>query len=184
MHITLIRHGKPILPASRWLAPCEMGQWIAAYDQSVVGATNVPAASIAACRGATVIFTSTLPRAQSSALALGYQAPHIDMLFREAALPFPLWRFPRLPAQLWTALFRTSWLLGLAHGIESLADATARAKSASALLIAGAANGPVLLIGHGVMNRLIARELRAAGWLHTSRHRSGYWSTVSLQSPQ
>lgn len=184
MHITLIRHGKPILPASRWLAPCEMGQWIAAYDQSVVGATDIPAASIAACRRATVVYASTLARAQSSALALGYQAPHIDMLFREAALPFPLWRFPRLPAQLWAALFRMSWLLGLARGTESLADATARAKSASALLIAGAVDGPVLLIGHGVMNRLIARELRAAGWLHTSRHRSGYWSAVSLQSSQ
>ena len=184
MQITLIRHGQPILQASRWLAPYEMGQWIAAYDQALVETTTIPAASIAACSGATVIFASTLARATSSASALGHHAPRIDAVFGEATLPFPLWRFPRLPARLWAVLFRLSWLMGYARGADALASVTARARNASALLIAGAADGRVLLIGHGLMNRLIARELRAAGWLHTGRHHSGYWGTVSLESPQ
>ncbi|MDQ2819834.1 MAG: histidine phosphatase family protein [Pseudomonadota bacterium] len=183
MQITLIRHGKPILPPSRWLAPYEMAQWIAAYDQSLVETTTIPAASFAACSGATIIFASTLARAMSSASALGHHAPCIDAVFREAALPFPLWRFPRLPAPLWAALFRLSWLLGYSRGADALASVTARARNASALLVAGAADGRVLLIGHGVMNRLIARELRAAGWTGTGMHGSGYWSTVSLKSP-
>lgn len=184
MQITLIRHGKPILQASRWLAPCEMGQWIAAYDQALVETTAIPAASLAACSGATIIFASTLARATSSASALGYHAPRIEAVFREAALPFPLWRFPRLPAPLWAALFRLCWLLGYSRGADALTSITARAKSAGALLIAGAEDGPVLLIGHAVMNRLVARELRAAGWLNIGRHRTGYWGKVSLQSPQ
>lgn len=183
MQITLIRHGKPILSPSRWLAPCEMGQWIAAYDQSGVEAVDIPPASIAACSSATVIFSSTLQRAQSSARALGYHAPCMDALFCEAALPFPLWRLPRLPATLWTALFRLAWLLGYARGADGLAAVTARAQAASALLIAGAAGGHVVLIGHGVMNRLIARELRALGWSGKRSHRSGYWSTVCMRSP-
>jgi len=161
-----------------------MGQWIAAYDRSVVEAAAIPAASIAACSSGTVIFASTLARAMSSAAALGYRTPCIDAVFREASLPLSLWRSPRLPPQLRAALFRLGWLLGFARGAESLAVATARARSASALLIAGAAEGPVVLIGHGIMNRLIAGELRAAGWLNTGRHCSGYWGAVSLQSPQ
>jgi hypothetical protein len=57
------------------------------------------------------------------------------------------------------------------------------AKAASALLSACAADGPVLLVGHDIMNRLIARELRAAGWSATSRHRSGHWGTAGYHSP-
>jgi broad specificity phosphatase PhoE len=49
--------------------------------------------------------------------------------------------------------------------------------------VAAAAEGPVLLVGHGIMNRLIARELRHAGWTSANRQRSGYWRAVRYQSP-
>lgn len=39
------------------------------------------------------------------------------------------------------------------------------------------------LIGHGVMNRLIAREPVAAGWLDDDRHRSGDRATVRFRTP-
>jgi len=57
-----------------------------------------------------------------------------------------------------------------------------RAKAASALLIAHAADGPVLMLGHGIINRLIPRELHTAGWIATGRHRSGHWGTACYQS--
>lgn len=182
MHITLMRHGKPILAASRWLAPRDMGQWLARYDQASVHATAIPAASIAAARDATTVLTSTLPRSRASALALGHPAPRSDALFREAPLPFPLWRSPRLPPALWTVLLRLAWLGGYARGADTLAAVRLRAKAASARLIACAADGPVLLVGHGVMNRLIARELRAAGWTPSGPQRSGHWATVHFES--
>jgi broad specificity phosphatase PhoE len=78
---------------------------------------------------------------------------------------------------------RAAWLLGYARGADSLALVSARARSAAALLTTGATEGPVLLIGHGIMNRLIARELRAAGWRSNATHRSRYWSAVTFQSP-
>ncbi|HJE68756.1 hypothetical protein [Pseudomonas oryzihabitans] len=39
------------------------------------------------------------------------------------------------------------------------------------------AGGPdnVLLLGHGVMNRLIARQLQRQGWVEVSKSGSGYW---------
>jgi broad specificity phosphatase PhoE len=182
MHITLMRHGKPIFAPGGWLAPVELGSWIARYDQSDVLTSPIPADSIAAARNAALVLTSTLPRARASALALGHAAGRSDALFREAPLPFPLWRYPRLSPALWIVLLRLSWLCGYARGADSVAAVRRRAQAASAQLIACAANGPVLLIGHGIMNHMIARELRAAGWRAASPHRSGYWATTRFAS--
>jgi len=182
MHITLMRHGEPVMPSSRWLAPCDMGQWIAQYDAAEVHGDAMPADSIAAARAAAIVFASTLPRAQASAQALGHATPRVDALFCEAALPYALWRFPRLPPALWAALFRLAWLGGYARGADGLATVRLRARAASVQLIACAAAGPVVLVGHGIMNRLIARELHAAGWVATSGHRSGHWGMASFQS--
>jgi len=37
-------------------------------------------------------------------------------------------------------------------------------------------NGPVLLMGHGVMNRLIGKELISLGWKVFRRQGNGYWN--------
>lgn len=37
-------------------------------------------------------------------------------------------------------------------------------------------DGPVLLVGHGIMNRLIGKELQALGWTARTRQGSRYWS--------
>lgn len=171
------------MPASRWLAPCDMGQWIDGYDRAEITADTIPAGSIRAATSATVIVASTLPRAQSSASCLGHSSVRIDAVFREAALPFPSWRFPLLPPRAWAALLRAAWLLGYDRNTESLAAARLRAKVASARLVACAADGPVLLVGHGIMNRLIAQELKAAGWAPATIHGRGYWGSVTLHSP-
>ena len=183
MQITLMRHGPPMLATSGWLAPCDLGRWIAAYDRSTVTGAVIPAGSMDAARAAVVVFSSTLPRSVSSAFALGHPSPRIDALFREAALPFSPWRIPCLPPRIWAALLRLAWLSGYARGVESLTDARLRADAASTLLIACAADGPVLLLGHGVMNRLIARELRARGWTAATAHGNGYWGSVTFASP-
>ncbi|MPQ50859.1 phosphoglycerate mutase [Citrobacter telavivensis] len=39
-------------------------------------------------------------------------------------------------------------------------------------------NGPVLLMGHWVMNRLIAKELVSMGWKEYRRQGNGYWNAV------
>ncbi|AYL08019.1 phosphoglycerate mutase [Enterobacter kobei] len=37
------------------------------------------------------------------------------------------------------------------------------------------ADAPVLLMGHGIINRYIAKELLASGWKEQTRPRTGYW---------
>lgn len=99
-----------------------------------------------------------------------------DALFCEAELPFALWRAPRLPPEAWAAIFRILWFFGYSRGADSLAQTQSRARAAALKLVALAADGPVLLVGHGIMNRLIGKELQAMGWAARSRQRSQHWS--------
>lgn len=105
MKITLMRHGKPLLPDTRWLAPFELELWIEHYNRSEVESVGIPAASVKAASAASVIVTSTAPRALSSVQALHHNDFEADAVFCEAQLPFALWRFPYLPPHVWAAFF-------------------------------------------------------------------------------
>ncbi|PIF11988.1 broad specificity phosphatase PhoE [Janthinobacterium sp. 13] len=176
MRITLMRHGEPRLAKGRWIAPLQMGQWINLYNQSIIKEGGIPAQCAAAALSASTIVASTAPRACSSARALGDLPFMQDAMFSEAGLPFALWKAPWLPAEAWAAIFRLLWLFGYARGSDSLQITRQRARAAAERLVALAARGPVLLVGHGIMNRLIGKELQALGWLARNRQGSRYWS--------
>lgn len=183
MQITLMRHGKPDLPVSPWIAAFEMRRWIEEYDRSTVLFTDIPAASGDAARSATIVAASTAPRALSSVAALGQYSSYTDEVFREAELPYASWRRPRLPPHVWAAFFRLLWIFGYARGADSMRVTKERAKSAAQLLGSMAEKGPVMLVGHGIMNRLIANELCAVGWVGRSGYKSKYWSTSTYSLP-
>lgn len=180
-----MRHGKPLLRDRGWVPLAGMPAWINAYNLAEVVDEPVPAASLAAAGAAVTIVSSTLPRALASARALGRTPCHADALYREAALPAPIpgpaWRqFPRLPPALWAVPLRLAWMAGYAGGVESVQDARLRAREAAARLVALAASGTVLLVAHGIINRMIAAELRRGGWTPTQRPQHGCWSMNSF----
>lgn len=153
-----------------------MAQWIARYNQAEVEAQNIPAESAMAAISALTIVASTAPRALSSARALGKATFLEDAVFSEAELPFGLWRAPWLPPAAWAAIFRILWFFGYSRGSASLKDTQHRANAAARQLVALAMDGPVLLVGHGIMNRLIGKELQARGWTARTKQGSRYWS--------
>ena len=183
MQITLMRHGKALFHETHWLAPCEMERWIGRYNRSEVEPADIPATSAKAAMAASAMATSTASRALSSVQALGLEATVADAIFCEAQLPFALWRFPNLPPQFWAAFFRLLWVFGYARGSDSIQATKTRAKVAAEQLISLAQKGPVLLVGHGIMNRLIAQELLDSGWANCTKHTSGYWSTSVYDVP-
>jgi len=176
MKIILMRHGKPVLAQTGRIKPAEMERWIEHYNLSQVKAGSAPFAGLQWIDSATCIVASTTPRALSSVQALGYTASVVDAVFCEAQLPFALWRFPRLSPFVWAAFFRLFWFLGYSRGSESVQATKTRAKTAARKLVALAEQGPVLLVGHGIMNRLIAKELIALGWVAPAKHQGKYWS--------
>jgi len=155
-----------------------MKHWIEHYNLSEVEADGVPitSASLRLANSAVSIVASTAPRALSSVQALGHTVSVADAAFCEAQLPYALWRFPRLSPFVWAAFFRLLWFFGYSRGSDSIQVTKARAKTAAQKLISLAEKGPVLLVGHGIMNHLIAKELVALGWTGPAKRESNYWS--------
>lgn len=170
-----MRHGKPVLHQSGWIAPAEMAYWIEHYNLSKVKTEGAPIASLQLANFAACIVASTAQRAPSSVHALNHTVSITDSVFCEAQLPFELWRFPRLPPSVWVLFFRLLWLLGYSRGADSIRVTKIHAKSAAHKLIALTKNGTVLLVGHGIMNRLIAKELNALGWAGPKKQESHFW---------
>lgn len=178
MPIILMRHGKPDGLSSQRLSAQAMTQWTADYDRALIGDDMPPQRCIDIARQADIVVASPLPRALASLEKLGLSASVIDPLFREVGLPSLPLATPALPPALWLSLLRLLWLCGYSGSVESFRHARQRAVVAASQLISLSEQGTVLLAGHGIMNKLIARELRRQGWLAEKHASSRYWSTA------
>lgn len=179
MQIILMRHGRPLGPAPRWLSARAFGAWVDAYDAAPIDpACPPPAAALRLARQAAWVQCSSLPRSLSSAAALGVRPDAGDVAFRELDLPRADWRFPPLPVACWLLLFRLAWVAGYRRQAESFAAARDRAAACAAGLIQLAGQqGSVLFVGHGALNWFIGRALRRAGWQSSGGARR-YWEAA------
>ena len=172
-----MRHGEPEYRGAGKVSYREMVGWIDSYNRSSTGRDRPSEmAQILAYRALTFL-SSPLPRALSSLKTLGCEPGLIDELFGEEGLP--VFRIPgfRLSPFYWAALFRVLWLCGLSGESERVSAAKERAVKAAGILVnvAKDSDGPVLLMGHGVINRFIAKELIASGRKEQTRPGKGYW---------
>ena len=154
-----------------------MEYWIDRYNNAGIVPQPIPEGALNAARMSGIVVASSLRRARESAQTLcGDIASLCESIFREADLPFASWRHPKLPASVWAIAFRLAWFLGYSAGTESVRDANARARLAAERLtfLAGEYRS-VLLVGHGILNALIARHLLKLGWVGPARPARGYW---------
>nr|WP_185030282.1 histidine phosphatase family protein [Pseudomonas chlororaphis] len=178
-----MRHGQPKLVATDKLSALDMKDWIEHYNRCEITQQPVPQASLQLAATARMIVSSNAPRALTSVQALGLNPALVDALFSEAQLPYGRWKRPRLSPFTWAFILRVLWLCGYSPSVESAATAKTRANTAAQRLHTLASDGPVLLLGHGFMNRLIARQLEAQGWTRqTANGDSRYWSATVYRS--
>ena len=171
-----MRHGQPQLDEVGKLSALDMKDWIEHYNQSEITRQPAPDASLQLAATATVIVSSSAPRALTSVKALGLKPSFVDALFCEAQLPYGHWKLPRLSPFTWAFVLRLLWLCGYSPGVESVATAKGRACAGAQQLQSMASEGTVLLLGHGLMNRMIAKQLAADGWTREKPSGSRYWS--------
>jgi broad specificity phosphatase PhoE len=185
MQITLARHGKPNLQLDSWVAPMAMRDWLQHYDQAGIVDDEVPAATLMQANAARLLVSSPLPRCVQSAERLAAGRSFLrEALFCEAELPYPHWLYPSLPPLAWDTLFRLAWFYGLTALARPRRRTTLRAREAAQRLIELARmHDSVLLVGHGLMILLIARELLALGWQGPRRPISGYWQCSVYHAP-
>ncbi len=166
MRITLVRHGRPDYSGAGRCTPREMKAWIEGYNRAPVVCSEAPQSLIEQAKRTEAFACSTISRClQSRTRVAGECADQADEVFAEAHLPYPDWNWPRLPVRAWRTLFRCAWFLGFAQHTESVQVSRRRASQAADRLVELArTHGSVMLIGHGIMNMLIASELRKRGW--------------------
>jgi broad specificity phosphatase PhoE len=163
--MALIRHEvlrhRDAIPITK----AQVSQWIEAYNKSGIReAETYPSDTIKAVTLSSLVVTSDFTRAIESADVLNSDSNReVDSLFREAELPIPYF-FPslvKLRPSIWLVLLRSLWLVGVTKGCESLQES---GKVAAKLISYAEKEGSVVLVGHGVFNRLIAKQLRKKGW--------------------
>jgi broad specificity phosphatase PhoE len=133
---------------------------------AVLDESSRPGAELTRLTRDALIISSPLRRALESAQLLSPNAaPEIATELREAELPCAFRANVRLPPGVWTGLARSAWFCGWSAGVESFRIARQRAKRAAHMLHALAnQHVAVVAVGHGLMNALIGRQLRALGW--------------------
>lgn len=186
MEINLIRHGASIHKENKRIDGAGYRSWIEVYDESgVEPMERYPAWTIEKIKKAHTLLTSDLLRAKATLHHLAVNQNYAaHALFREAELPHvSLGKFIRLKPNQWTLFLRIAWFLGAKHGCESYREAKERAIAAADFLINEAReNGSVCLVGHGIFNRLIAKELEKRQWQGTIYHT--HWSCSTYILPK
>ncbi|RDH86840.1 MAG: hypothetical protein DIZ78_08105 [endosymbiont of Escarpia spicata] len=167
MRIVLLRHGKPDVPELGRLRASELRHWIKLYNSAGLKRSQRPSdKAVEIAVGCNAVVCSDLPRSIESAEMLGVEVVDFEAsIFREMELPSANWPSPKLPLNVWAVLFRVLWFLGYSSNGESLREARLRALSgASRLEVIAEKHGSVILIGHGFLNRSIAKALLKSGW--------------------
>ena len=178
MRIVLLRHGRPQVPEFGKLRANEISRWIESYNCSGLMPNDTPSQEAIEIAGSCdSVVCSDLPRSIDSAKALGVKnIDVVDPSFREMGLPHGDFPSPKLSPNTWAFIFRILWFFGYSANSESLGEAKYRAsKGATYLAKIARDSSSVLLVGHGFVNRFIAKELLANGWQGPLSPGKKYW---------
>ena len=177
MEIILLRHGKPDINLTGTAYAHEVTHHIERYDHAPVKDTP-PAQAIEVASTCDAVVCSSLVRSHHSAAALNICSIHVvDKIFNEVAMPHFKNGAIKLPIRIWIILYRLMSLANFSRNGESYRQAKKRAKHATAKLIKIATyNKRTLLVGHGFINHLIAKELQKQNWKGPKSPGKHYWS--------
>jgi broad specificity phosphatase PhoE len=179
MKIVILRHGKPVIPSLGKLSASAFSEWVDKYNAAGLCPTSQPTNhAMKRADDCNAVVCSALPRSVESAKAFNNKGFFLsDPIFNEAGLPVANWQTMKLSPKTWAVVFRLLWLLGYSRNSESFKDAKSRASEAVERLSEIAQRyESVLLVGHGVYNRILANELRRHGWLGPKNPGSRYWA--------
>lgn len=168
MQITILRHGVPDLSGWGKISSPKMPEWIKAYNAAGVKyEAHFFPQKMAVELQHNFIVCSDLARSIHSAQLIGYQLPHlVDAIFREAELQDIRIPLLRLTPHTWSIVFRLFWFAGISNKAESIEPFKQRVSLAAAKLVQLThEHDSILLIGHGIINRFLAKELISKGWL-------------------
>ncbi|NQY93084.1 MAG: histidine phosphatase family protein [Campylobacteraceae bacterium] len=181
--ITLLRHARVDIKEFDNITARDFGQWIDEYNTAGIK-KEVPNQDtiFKLLDEADIILCSNLNRSIESVALFGKKPTYINELFNEVELPTASWKTIQLRASFWLVFFRILWFLGYSKNVESYRKAQIRAKEASEILFDFAKEGQsVVLVGHGLMNKLIVKELLGKNCIKLKSTGSNNWSYSILE---
>ena len=187
--IYLLRHGRPELDLEKmardWVSGKELWDLIDLYVDSELDELQAPPPSVKDTLGSCgFAYCSPIVRARQTFEKLDLKLGcDIDEEFTEVPMPLPFFSSLRLPTKTWFIMLRLLWVAGLLRKPEGLKAGAKRAKSAVDKLEGNAHQAP-LVVGHGIFNHLLARELKKRGWILESKTGLSYWSLMILTKPK
>ena len=176
MKIILLRHAKVEYRNSPIYAN-QMGKWIEQYNSASIN-TQAPES----LPSADIYITSQMKRSIDSLALLGRKVKLKNALFNEAMLPYPNRKLFKLSTTIWALVFRIAWLFGYSKNAVSFKDSKLEAKAGAKILADLAKDADVMLVGHGVKNRLIAKELQKLGFKELKNSGSKNWGFIILEA--
>ncbi len=198
--ITLIRHGPPAVSLRQRVRGHQFRQFVERYDAAEIAQRSLPPRAVQqVVAQASVVFASHRPRATHTAKLLGaITPPTIHSQFREIEFPVDFPQQFKFSAFTWSVIALVLWRMGYSRQSESLAHTRARVRAATDLLERQieehlrkkrpsektsqaeiSAKISVVLVAHGGINRLIAKELRKRGWSGPRMPRSQHWGCTT-----
>lgn len=188
MEIILLRHGEPDIKLYGNVNAEELKVLAKEYENSGVSDSEETAKKKLSkvhnelTNGSCFYVCSKLKRSLDSAIILGL--PEVDMLdalFNESDIPLfngdiIILNKIKLSVLSWLIILRLLWLVGLKQNGESIFSAKKRAeKAANKLINLAHEHKKVVLIGHGLFNRLIASQLRQKNWQGPKSPGKKFW---------
>jgi broad specificity phosphatase PhoE len=179
--IILVRHGRPAAANATPISGREVGQWVIHYNGLGIDRGCPPPLALSRLvASAGCVMASDLRRARESAEWLCSQTPlRIDSELREAVLPDALPSSLRMHPGVWVVLARIGWWLDWCASEESVDATRQRAgRTADRLCALAREHESIVVVGHGMFNRFVARELVARRWRGPAIMPGAYWSAA------
>jgi broad specificity phosphatase PhoE len=183
MKIILVRHGRPASLERSPISGRDLGLWVTRYNELGIARDVPPPESVVRLVAtARCVVASDLRRSIESARWLTSSSDvRIDPGLREAALPESLRVSVRMPPGLWVVLARIAWWLRWCHSEETVDAVQQRAvRAADRLCALAGEHGSVAVVGHGMFNRFIARELVRRGWRGPTWLPAAHWTVATF----
>ena len=180
--ITFVRHAKVDMDASTPITAKMLKSWEQEYNTAPI-IQDIPQdkALHQVFDEVDYMLSSTLRRTQDSIVLLGSSVDESNVLFNEAQIPVLDGHFIKLKPTSWLVLFRIFSLVGFGRWAITLKETKGQAKEASRVLLElSKEHDNIILVGHGVMNWLIRKELLASDWKSEGKDAHGNWGMTVL----
>lgn len=174
--IIFIRHAKVDMDSSKPIYAKSLKEWEEAYNSAPILNLLPEPELVKSVHDADYVISSTHRRSIDSLRLLEVRIDEQNMLFNEAAIPALKGSLIKLKPTQWLVLFRLLSLLGAGRWARTLKETREDAKiAAQRLLELSQEYDKIVLMGHGVMNWLIRKELSKYRWKSDGKEVHGNW---------